>query len=284
MARYRLRFLLHEMDLQHGELVIGRSATCGLTIDDPLVSRSHARLLISEEGAFIEDAGSRNGIRVDGKTITGRTPLTDGARFRIGTQELMFRALEETAAIPPRRRATGFMIHCPTCGLPYSTDATSCPHCGREGASNEDEPTTTTEQAWSIELLAETMHRAQTLGRKQDIERLLIQARGLLAATSVTVDRRRLDQLANGAIRFASEEGQVDWARWALSLYSRRGIAPSEDVGRQLKSLPPVARQNLAPQVEEVVKSLRAPSSGEEPNDEKAVQLLRELSRTSEVG
>ncbi len=272
------------MDLQPGELVIGRSATCGLTIDDPLVSRSHARLIISDDGAFIEDAGSRNGIRVDGKTISGRTALSDGARFRIGTQELMFRALEDNAVIPPRRRATGFMIHCPACGLPYSTDATSCPHCGREGASGEDEPTTTTEQAWSIELLAETMHRAQTLGRKQDIERLLIQARGLLESTSVTVDRRRLDQLANGAIRFAAEEGQVDWARWALGLYSRRGIAPSADVGQQLGSLPPTTQRTLAPYLQEVVKSLRPPSSGEEPNDEKAVELLRQLSRASEAG
>src|SRR5690606_35119163 len=117
-----------------------------------------------------EDAGSRNGIRVNGKTIKGPTPLTDGARFRIGTQELMFRSVDEAALAPPRRRSTGFMIHCPDCGLPYSTDAASCPHCGRVGGSGEDEPTTTTEQAWSIELLTETMHRAQTLGRTQDIE------------------------------------------------------------------------------------------------------------------
>ncbi len=273
------------MDLPPGELIIGRSATCGLTIDDPLVSRSHAKLVVTDSGATIEDAGSRNGIRVNGKIIKGPTALSDGARFRVGTQELMFRAIEETApAAPPRRRATGFMIHCPTCGLPYSTEATACPHCGREGGAAEDEPTTTTEQAWSIELLAETMHRAQTLGRKQDIERLLIQARGLLESTSVTVDRRRLDQLADGAIRFAADEGQVDWARWALSLYSKRGIAPSEEVGRQLESLPPAARQSLEPSLKEVVRSLRPPAAGEDEEDEKAVRLLRELAKTSEAG
>lgn len=283
MARYRLRFLLHEMDLQPGELIIGRSATCGLTIDDPLVSRSHARLIITETGAFIEDAGSRNGIRVNGKTIKGPTPLTDGARFRIGTQELMFRTVEEAAVAPPRRRSTGFMIHCPTCGLPYSTEATLCPHCGHQGDSSEAEPTTTTEHAWSIELLAETMHRAQTLGRKQDIERLLLQARGLLESTSLTIDRRRLDQLADGAIRFASEEGKVEWARWALSLYSKRGIAPGEEVGHQIGSLPPETQQFLAPDLREVVKSLRPPAAGEEENDEKTVQLLREIAQNAEV-
>lgn len=282
MARYRLRFLLHEMDLPPGELIIGRSATCGLTIDDPLVSRSHARLIITDSGAFIEDAGSRNGIRVNGKTIKGPTPLADGARFRIGTQELMFRSVEEAALAPPRRRSTGFMIHCPNCGLPYSTEATSCPHCGREGTSGEEEPTTTTEQAWSIELLAETMHRAQTLGRKQDIERLLLQARGLLESTSVTIDRRRLDQLADGAIRFASESGKVDWARWALSLYSKRGIAPGEEVGQRISSLPQETRQTIAAELRGVVTSLRPPAVGEEDNDEKAVELLRELAEKAE--
>jgi uncharacterized Zn finger protein (UPF0148 family) len=173
------------------------------------------------------------------------------------------------------------MIHCPTCGLPYSTEATSCPHCGHQGDARDEEPTTTTEQAWSIELLAETMHRAQTLGRKHDIERLLIQARGLLESTLVTVDRRRLDQLADGAIRFASEEGKVDWARWALRLYSKRGIAPGEEVGQQIGSLPPATQKTLAEDLRNVVTSLRPPAAGEEENDEKTVQLLSELAQNS---
>lgn len=283
MARYRLRFLLHEMDLPQGELIIGRSATCGLTIDDPLVSRSHARLVVTEDGATIEDAGSRNGIRVNGRTIKGPARLSDGMRFRIGTQELMFREIADAAVQLPRRRATGFMIHCTSCGLPYSTEATSCPNCGREQEVSEDEPTTTTEQAWSIELLAETMHRAQSLGRKKDIERLLIQAKGVLETTSVSVDRRRLDQLADGAIRFASEEGQVEWARWALGLYSRRGIAPGEEIGHQISSLPPATQQTLAPSMKDVVTSLRPPAAGEEEADEKTMQLFREISERTEA-
>jgi uncharacterized Zn finger protein (UPF0148 family) len=271
------------MDLQPGELVIGRSATCGLTIDDPLVSRSHARIIIKEDGATIEDAGSRNGIRVAGRTITGRTKLTDGVRFRIGTQELMFRELEDAAVQAPRRRSTGFMIHCTSCGLPHSTDATSCPNCGQEQEAGDDEPTTTTEQAWSIELLAETMHRAQALGRKQDIERLLVQARGVLETTSVTVDRRRLDQLADAAIRYSSEEGTVEWARWALSLYSKRGIAPGASVGAQISSLPPSTVEDLATAMRDVVKSLRPPAAGEEQADKPTLDLLRELSGRSGV-
>lgn len=263
------------MDLPEGDLLIGRSASCGLTIDDPLVSRNHARLTVSAEGVTIEDAGSRNGIRVNGRTVSGRIPLADGARFRVGTQELVLRIMEEAAIQPPRRQATGFMIHCPTCSLPYSTEAQACPNCGQQQqALEEEEPTTTTEQAWSIELVAETLHRAAKLGKTENLERLLVQARGVLDTTSVTVDRRRLDQLADGAIRFASGGGNVDWARWALGLYSKRGIAPGPEVGQQLQTLPPTARETLAPAAKNVVLSLRPPSAGGEHADEQTIEVL----------
>lgn len=278
MARFRLRFLMHEIDLPVGDLVIGRSATCGLTIDDPLVSRCHARLIVEQDRVFIEDAGSRNGIRVNGRTIGGRTEMADGARFRLGTQELTLRRMEDSTLAVPRRPATGFMIHCASCGLPYSTDVRECPHCGVEKDHGHDEPTTTTEQAWSIELVAETIHRARALGRSENLERLLIQARTVLDSVSVTVDRRRLDQLADGAIRYSSHSGNVDWARWALSLYSKRGLVPGFEIGEQLTSLTPEARSTLAPAVSAVILSVRPPSLGDELADEATLELLRSIS------
>jgi pSer/pThr/pTyr-binding forkhead associated (FHA) protein len=66
LARYRLRFVLQEFDLPRGATIIGRSLECHLTIDDPLVSRQHARITVGDDGAQIEDVGSRNGVRVNG--------------------------------------------------------------------------------------------------------------------------------------------------------------------------------------------------------------------------
>ncbi len=266
-----------------GELVIGRSASCGLTIDDPLVSRCHARIIVERERVYIEDAGSRNGIRVNGRTISGRIEIGDGVRFRVGTQELTLRRIEETTVAAPRRPATGFMIHCSSCGLPYSTEAGECPHCGVEKDDGGDEPTTTTEQAWSIELVAETIHRARALGRSDNLERLLIQARDVLDSVSVSVDRRRLDQLADGAIRFSSESGNVEWARWALGLYSKRGLVPGFDISQQLGSLPPSARSTLAPAVTAVVRSVRPPAAGGELADEATIEILKTMSEAPEA-
>ncbi len=71
------------------DLVIGRSPDSSLQLDDPSVSRTHARISPDDgKGARIEDAGSSHGTFVDGTRVTGPIALRDGARIRIGDQEL----------------------------------------------------------------------------------------------------------------------------------------------------------------------------------------------------
>ena len=276
LARFRIRFLLHEIDLPPGELIIGRAASCQVTLDDPLVSRNHARLLIGPEDASLEDLGSRNGVRVNGRAIEGTVSLADGDRIRIGTQQMVLRRIEENAV--NNRRSTGFMIHCAQCGLPYSTDAKWCPNCGDgEGAASE-EPTNTAQSAWNLELLVETMRRAQDLGRSQDLERLLVRAREEMQQAHEVVDRRRLDQLADTAVRFAVDSGDLEWARWALRLYAEHGMVPRPEVGKRLSLLPAHERTTLAPAVDQMVRSIR-PQSGGDGSDEESIRTLRNLIR-----
>ena len=85
MARYRLRFLLQEFDLPRETTLIGRSSDCHVTIEDPLVSRQHARIVIDDDGAKCEDLGSRNGVKINGVIARGFMPLKDGDRLCIGT-------------------------------------------------------------------------------------------------------------------------------------------------------------------------------------------------------
>jgi hypothetical protein len=171
------------------------------------------------------------------------------------------------------------MIHCTSCGLPFSTEASNCPSCGGSIDNADDEPTTTTEQAWSIELLAETIHRAQAADHIENLERLLIQAQGVLRGSSVSVDRRRLDQLADGAIRYSARTGDLKWAAWALGLYSERGMAPGLSIGEQVSGLPPSSRTQLAPAFRQVMESLRPQNAGAELVDEKTMAMLRNLAQ-----
>src|SRR5580704_4472639 len=108
---FRLRYMQHDMKLDEGEFAVGRSATCQLSLDDPLVSRRHALLTVSDEGVKIEDLKSRNGVIVNGKRIDAAVSLRPGDRIVIGGQEMM---LIQT-------RADGRANHMVTSALPKMT-------------------------------------------------------------------------------------------------------------------------------------------------------------------
>src|SRR5580692_867849 len=86
--RYRLRYLHHDLELLEGQFVVGRSASCQLSLDDALVSRRHAMFIITAEGVTVEDLQSRNGVIVNGKRIANRVSVQPGDKVVIGSQEL----------------------------------------------------------------------------------------------------------------------------------------------------------------------------------------------------
>jgi DNA-binding winged helix-turn-helix (wHTH) protein len=78
------------VSLPPGEHVVGRSQAAAVRINSTRVSRQHARILVSPEGARIEDLGSRNGTYVGGKKIDGPTTLADGDEILIGHVPMTF--------------------------------------------------------------------------------------------------------------------------------------------------------------------------------------------------
>lgn len=72
-----------------GEMVVGRAPGSTLQLDDPSVSRTHARILVDRNGApWIEDAGSSHGTFLDGVALSAPVALRDGAHIRLGNQRL----------------------------------------------------------------------------------------------------------------------------------------------------------------------------------------------------
>src|ERR1041384_847569 len=82
-----------------GEVVIGRSETADLRIDERSVSRQHARLVIEADGVTITDLGSHNGTYVNKVRITGSCTLQANDVIRIHKATLVSHAT--SLAAPP---------------------------------------------------------------------------------------------------------------------------------------------------------------------------------------
>jgi DNA-binding winged helix-turn-helix (wHTH) protein len=82
---YRIAWARREVSLRRGENVLGRDPDVVAWMDSPTVSRRHAHILVSEEGAVLEDLGSHNGTFVRGQRVTSPVALRDGDEIRLGS-------------------------------------------------------------------------------------------------------------------------------------------------------------------------------------------------------
>lgn len=67
-----------------GPIVIGRSPSCDVVIEEEYVSGNHARLSLQGPSLVLEDLGSTNGTMVNGNTIYEPVALRDGDDIQIG--------------------------------------------------------------------------------------------------------------------------------------------------------------------------------------------------------
>jgi hypothetical protein len=267
LKRYRLRFLLQEVDLVKGATIVGRSPECHVTIEDPLVSRQHARIVVDESGATCEDLGSRNGVKVNGRPIRGVAPIKDGDRLRIGTQELVFCELKEVSA-NQLSKTTGFLRHCARCRLPYPQELTSCPSCGATEQLDEDTMTgelnAMSEHSWTLQLLVEVLDKAVSLGRLADaartLQRIAHQIDDRITAGH-TLEQKQVEEVVAAAVRASIAAGDPTWTAWGLRLYARVGVVPTRELTEHLAELALAHRSTLRPPLAEAVDAGRkAPS------------------------
>jgi len=95
---YRLIWGNREIAVNFGENLLGRDEDSIIWIDDALVSRRHARIVIDETGAVLEDLNSRNGTFLRGKRIKAPTKLADEDQVTIGPASMIFRVFKQTAS------------------------------------------------------------------------------------------------------------------------------------------------------------------------------------------
>jgi len=106
---YQLAVIPREAERHHGDLhwlastdrrfaliegnnVIGRDPQADVWLDAATVSRRHARIFVSSNGAVLEDLGSKNGTSIGGIRLREPTALRDGDPIGLGSLRLTYRA------------------------------------------------------------------------------------------------------------------------------------------------------------------------------------------------
>jgi hypothetical protein len=81
----------YEVELRQPVTVIGRAADAGVRLADQAVSRHHAEIRVSDDGASVADLKSTNGTLLNGARVT-TAALVDGDELRVGETVLVFRS------------------------------------------------------------------------------------------------------------------------------------------------------------------------------------------------
>lgn len=261
MARFRLRFLLQELDLIGPVVTLGRSTECQITLEDPLVSRVHAQLTIGDDGVRVRDLGSRNGVRVNGQLITEETTLQHNDRVRLGTQDLVFLVLEPRADGARAHKATGSIAHCRECERPFPGECAACPHCGapnKQFAAGMGPETITSVEVedapnWTFRLIAEVIERALSAGRLPEAERMLERAARDLDGRVASGRKLGLEQVVQAArfgLRLARLKRKPSWAEWVAHLYRHEQLLPEGEALDLFEALDPDSLRAVRPDLE----------------------------------
>jgi len=105
----RLVWEAREIPLPAGETLFGRDDDVRVWIDDASVSRRHARIVVHDGKATLEDLGSKNGTFHNDNRLTAPVRLSDGDRIQVGRANIVFRESSPTRSTQTARsgRAPG---------------------------------------------------------------------------------------------------------------------------------------------------------------------------------
>jgi hypothetical protein len=213
--------------LRPGEgYLIGRSPYAKIVLEDHMVSRRHARLLVSQN-VLIEDLGSANGVFVNGKRIGAYCQVRSGQRIQIGKQELVLRELpghgRAMLATLPERRAS------PSPEPAVSSDCT--------------------DQLNFAAVLLELGGRMLADGRGAEAEQLL--ERHLMDELSCWrnnngADAKQAELCAERALELATATGKAAWLDYVFDLYAAMdALLPDQLINRSYQVVRRVRRPSL---------------------------------------
>lgn len=201
-----LRFDDRDVEIAEGETLVGRSTRCTIVLDDPLVSRNHARIVSNRGVVTIEDLKSQNGILVNGDPVLRARVLQSGDRVIIGQQTFVLFVAAKTEPPPP------------------SQDRYVVPPLSNRRAlsSREGERSEATKKGDALDLLGSVAEKVLALGRGEEAERIMSSyLRNLLKTARINgeVDPIVAEKAVAYAVRMAVATGKGPWIDYTFELY-----------------------------------------------------------------
>jgi pSer/pThr/pTyr-binding forkhead associated (FHA) protein len=186
ISEFQLRWADQDIEV-NASVLIGREDGCQVLLDDPLVSRRHAKIVISDGKLWIEDLGSRNGVTLNGSRIGDRQRLFGGDVLRIGKQEIVVIAPVAGRSLPPA------------------------------------EPSHPTKRFDALGVVGQLAEKALGLGRPDEAERLMTPVldqvlRDCLSGQSPNPEL--LSKSTTMVLRLLAATGHGAWIDWLVQMYA----------------------------------------------------------------
>jgi len=279
--RFWLEYQGRTFELRPGEVLIGRSSNCHLVLDDGLVSRKHAQLIVTEDRVVVEDFASANGVFVNSKRVNGSEPLRAGDQIQIGKQQFAVCSVARQPVPAPTERRNAETLH----SLRATIDGQMSPMLDlrAETKSELKQPEVeATQRAEALELLGGVADKVLALGRGEEAERVLSTA---LNNVLSEVKRGR-EPAARVVIKAASYAGKLaeatahgKWLDYTIELYAGlRRPMPIEFVDQMYAVLRRVDAVSLTA-LRAYLSILQAQAQAYAPNERFAIQRLEGLER-----
>jgi pSer/pThr/pTyr-binding forkhead associated (FHA) protein len=110
-------------------VTLGRDKTCDIVLAEVAASRRHAEVVSSQDGFYIRDLGSANGVMVNQMKIDNPYLLAHEDSITIGSIVIYFMQVRQDDYASAVRNA-GQIYICHNCGAPNTSKARFCPNCG----------------------------------------------------------------------------------------------------------------------------------------------------------
>jgi DNA-binding winged helix-turn-helix (wHTH) protein len=92
--KFWLLWETRQVPLAEGNNIVGRGVDAAVWIDASGVSRHHAKIVVRQGEATLEDLGSKNGTYIAGHRVTTPHRLANGDQIRLGSVVITFRVPE----------------------------------------------------------------------------------------------------------------------------------------------------------------------------------------------